>query len=57
MSLQRTRRNLRPILWVGISVIGFAISLGLQSAAVAFLASLALLGALLSVARFPWIRD
>jgi hypothetical protein len=57
MSRQRTRRNLRPALWVGISLIGFALALGLQSAAVAFLASLALLGALLSVARFPRIRD
>lgn len=57
MSRQRTRRNLRPVLWVAISAIGFALALGLQSAAVAFLASLALLGALLSVARFPRIRD
>ena len=35
MSDRRTGRNLRPVLWLGLSVAGFAAETALQSAAVA----------------------
>ena len=50
-------RNLRPILWLGLSLVGFVAALALRSSALAVLASVAILGALLSVGRFPRIRD
>jgi hypothetical protein len=57
MSRRAAPRNLRPILWLSLSVVGFAAALVLRSSALAVLASVAILGALLSVGRFPRIRD
>jgi hypothetical protein len=57
MSRRAAPRNLRPIVWLGLSVLGFAAAVMLQSSALAVLASVAILGALLSVGRFPRIRD
>ena len=57
MSQRSTRRNLRPILWLGLSVVAFAGALALANAALALVASLAIVGALLSVERYPRIRD
>jgi len=57
MSRRTAPRNLRPIVWLGLSVLGFVAAVDLQSSALAGLASVAILGALLSVGRFPRIRD
>ena len=57
MSRRAAPRNLRPIVWLGLSVLGFVAAVDLQSSALAGLASVAILGALLSVGRFPRIRD
>jgi hypothetical protein len=57
MSQRSTRRNLRPILWLGLSAVGFAAAIALGNAALVVLASLAIVGALLSVERYPRIRD
>jgi hypothetical protein len=57
MSRRAAPRNLRPIVWLGLSVVGFVGAVALQSSALAVLASVAILGALLSVGRFPRIRD
>lgn len=57
MSPRSTRRNRRPAIWLGLSAIVFAAALALGSAALALLASLAVVAALLSVERFPRIRD
>ena len=57
MSRRAAPRNLRPIVWLGLSVLGFVAAVALQSSALAVLASVAILGALLSVGRFPRIRD
>ena len=57
MSQGSARRNLRPALWLGLSIVGFAAAIASGSAAPALLASLAIVGALLSVARIPRIRD
>jgi hypothetical protein len=57
MSQRTTRRNLRPMFWLGLSVVGFAAALALGNAALALFASLAIVGALLSVQRYPRIRD
>lgn len=57
MSQRSTRRNLRPILWLGLSAVAFVAALALGNAALVLLASLAIIGALLSVERYPRIRD
>ena len=57
MSQRRTRRNLRPVLWLGLSAAAFAAAVALGNAALVVLASLAIVGALLSVERYPRIRD
>ena len=57
MSHQRTRRNLRPVLWVGFSALGFAAAIEFGTAAFALIASLAMLGAFLTVERYPLLRD
>jgi hypothetical protein len=57
MSQHSTRRNLRPILWLGLSAVAFAAAFALGSVALVLLASLAIVGALLSVERYPRIRD
>jgi hypothetical protein len=57
MSRRGASRNLRPILWLSLSIVGFVAALALRSSALAVLASVAILGALLSVGRFPRIRD
>jgi hypothetical protein len=57
MSHQRARRNLRPVLWVGLSAVGFAAAIELGTAAIALIASLAMLGAFLTVERYPLLRD
>jgi hypothetical protein len=57
MSQRSTRRNLRPILWLGLSAVGFAAAIALGSTALVLLASLAIVGALLSVERYPRIGD
>ena len=57
MPRRATRWNLRPVLWVALSAIGFAAAVALQSAAFALLASLAIFAALLSVGRYPRLRD
>jgi hypothetical protein len=57
MSQHSTRRNLRPILWLGLSAVAFVGALALGNAALVLLASLAIVGALVSVERYPRIRD
>jgi hypothetical protein len=57
MSQRPTRRNLRPILWLGESTAAFAAAFASGSAALALGASLAVVAALLSVERYPRIRD
>ena len=57
MSKRPTRRNLRPGLWLGLSAVAFAGAVALGNAALVLLASLAIVGALLSVERYPRIRD
>jgi hypothetical protein len=57
MSGRRTRRNLWPVLWVGLSELGFAAALELSSSALALIASLAMLEAFLAVERYPRLRD
>ena len=57
MSIRPTRRNLRPIVWLGLSAVAFAAAIAFGNAALALLASLALLGVLLSVGRLPRLRD
>jgi hypothetical protein len=57
MSQRSTRRNLRPVLWLGLSAVAFVAALALGNAALVLLASLAVIGALLSVERYPRIRD
>jgi hypothetical protein len=57
MLRRKAPRNLRPFLWLSLSVVGFVAALALRSSAIAVLASVAILGALLSVGRFPRIRD
>ena len=56
MSPRSTRRNLRPILWLGLSAVAFVAALALGNAALALVASVAIVGALLSVERYPRIR-
>jgi hypothetical protein len=56
MSQRRTRRNLRPALWLGLSAAAFAGAVALGNAALVVLASLAIVGALLSVERYPRFR-
>jgi hypothetical protein len=53
MSTRPTRRNLRPALWLAISLIGFVAGVGLGNVGFALLASLAMVGALVSVERYP----
>jgi hypothetical protein len=57
MSRRAAPRNLGPILWLSVSLVGFAAAVVLRSSIFAVLASVAILGALLSVGRFPRIRD
>ena len=57
MPKRSTRRNLRPILWLGLSVVAFAAAIALGNATPVLLASLAIVGALLSIERYPRIRD
>jgi hypothetical protein len=57
MSRRAAPRNVRPILWLSLSVLGFVAALALRSSVLAVFASVAILGALLSVGRFPRIRD
>ena len=56
MSQPSTRRNLRPILWLGLSAVAFAGAFALGNAALALVASLAIVAALVSVERYPRIR-
>jgi hypothetical protein len=56
MSKRSTRRNLRPILWLGLSAAAFLVALALGNAALALVGSLAIVCALLSVERYPRIR-
>jgi hypothetical protein len=56
MSQRSTRRNLRPILWLGLSAVAFAGAFALGNAALALVASLAIVAALVSVERYPRIR-
>ena len=57
MSRRGAPRNLRLIVWLGLSALGFAAAVEYRSSALAVLASVAILAALLSVGRFPRIRD
>ena len=57
MSQRTTHRNRRPAVWLGLSAIAFGAALALGSAALVLVASLAVVGALLSVERFPRNRD
>ena len=57
MPYQWTRRNLRPVLWVGLSALGFAAAVELGSTALALIASLAMFGAFQAVERYPTLRD
>jgi hypothetical protein len=57
MSTRPMRPKLRPLLWLGLSGIAFAAALALGNGALALVASLALIGALLSVGRYPRLRD
>jgi len=57
MSQCSTRRNLRPILWLGLSAVAFVGALAIGNAALVLVASLAIVGALISVERYPRIRD
>jgi hypothetical protein len=57
MSGRRAVRNLRSIVWMALSAVGFLASVEFQSAAFALIASLALFAAILSVGRFPRLRE
>jgi hypothetical protein len=57
MSQRTTHRNRRPAIWLGLSALAFVVAVALGSAALALVASLAAVGALLSVDRFPRNRD
>ena len=57
MSHPWMRRNLRPVLWVGLSALGFAAAVELGSTAPALIASLAMFGAFHAVERYPLLRD
>ena len=57
MTQRPARRNVRPILWLALSALAFAAAFALGNSAFVLLASLAIVGALLSVERYPRIRD
>ena len=57
MSQRSTHRNRRPAIWVTLSALAFVAALALGSDALALVASLAVVGALVSVERYPRIRD
>lgn len=57
MSQRSTHRNRRPAIWVALSALAFVAALALGSDALALVASLAVVGALISVERYPRIRD
>jgi hypothetical protein len=57
MSQRSTRRNLRPVLWLGLSVVAFVAAIALANAALVLLGCLGIVGALLSIERYPRIRD
>jgi hypothetical protein len=57
MSGRRPARNLRLLVWVALSAVGFIAAVRFQSTAVALIASLALLAAIVSVGRFPRLRE
>jgi len=56
MTQRSSRRNLRPILWLGLSAVSFVAALALGNAALVLVASVGIVGALLSVERYPRIR-
>ena len=57
MSGRRPVRNLRSIIWMALSAVGFLACVEFQSAVFALIASLALFAAVLSVGRFPRLRE
>lgn len=57
MSPRSTHRNLRPAIWLAISVLAFVAALALGSAALVLIGSLGIVVALLAVERYPKIRD
>lgn len=57
MSDQRTRRNYLPVIWLGLSALGFGAAVALGYGALALLGSFAILGTLLSVDHVPRIPD
>jgi hypothetical protein len=57
MSKRPARRNLRPVLWLALSAAAFAAALALGTAALVLIGSLAIVGALVSIERYPRTRD
>jgi hypothetical protein len=57
MSGRRPVRNLGSIVWMALSAVGFLAAVQFQSAAFALVASVALFAAVLSVGRFPRLRE
>jgi hypothetical protein len=57
MSHRPARRNLRPILWLTVSAMAFGAALALGTAALVLVGSLAIIAALVSIERYPRIRD
>jgi 4-hydroxybenzoate polyprenyltransferase len=45
--------NRRAILWIAVCIVGFIAAIALSNTVFALLGSLALLGALVSIRRFP----
>jgi hypothetical protein len=57
MSNRPARRNLRPVFWLALSAMAFGAALALGTAALVLVGSLAIIAALVSIERYPRIRD
>lgn len=57
MANRPARRNFRPVLWLALGATAFVAGIALGTAALVLIGSLAIVAALVSIERYPRIRD